>query len=54
MDFQLQVTQQKTTGNWMFGPCREVGRISEVFLQIHCVSYNPPHTMIEHKNNYVT
>ena len=36
-------------GDWMFGPFREVGPISEVFLVCR---YNPPHT--EHKNNYVT
>ena len=25
-------------GDGMLGPCREVGPISEVFLQIHCMS----------------
>ena len=25
-------------GDRMFGPCREFGPISEVFLQIHCIS----------------
>ena len=25
-------------GDWMFGPCKVVGPISEVFLQIHCMS----------------
>ena len=25
-------------GDWMFGPCKDVGPISEVFLQIYCMS----------------
>ena len=42
-------------GDWKFGPCREAGPISEVYLQIYCMSLNnPPHNASEHKNNHVT
>ena len=41
-------------GDRMFGLCREVGPISEVFLQIYCMSLTIiHHTMTEHKNNHI-
>ena len=38
--YTVKPPKRDCTGDKMFGPCREVGSISEVFLQIHC---NPPH-----------
>ena len=37
---QLKPPKRDRIGDWMFGPCREVGVISEVFIVCH---YNPPH-----------
>ena len=36
--YTVKPQKRDHTGDQMFGPCREAGPISEVFLQIHCMS----------------
>ena len=33
-----EISKERPIGDRMFGPCREVGSISEFFLQIHFTS----------------